>query len=211
MICDRILYVPEYYADHRNYSFPGWSSPEVFGRQAPVSVEYCSGNGAWIVEKALSHPEQDWVAVEIQFERVRKIWSKARNLNLQNLFIVCGEGLTFTCDYAPARSFCAVYVNFPDPWPKARHAKNRLLSPSFFAKLSTACLWSAPLTIVTDHLGYTQDITGAMKTDPLWTPVFPSPHYLIGCKNYGTSAFETLFRSQGKPIHYMQYQNRPLT
>src|SRR5579863_3755958 len=123
MIHDRILYVPEYYDHHGDYQFPGWLSAEVFGREAPIEVEYCSGNGAWIVEKALKDPSRNWVAVEMQFERVRKIWSKIHNLNLKNLLVVCGEALTFTRYYVPKGSFAAAYVNFPDPWPKAKHAK----------------------------------------------------------------------------------------
>src|ERR1700723_523011 len=90
MIHDRVLYVPEYYDKHSEFVFPGWENPEVFERAAPIEAEYCAGNGAWIVEKATRHPERNWVAVEIQFDRVRKIWSKVQNLGLKNLFIVCG-------------------------------------------------------------------------------------------------------------------------
>jgi tRNA (guanine-N7-)-methyltransferase len=123
LIHDRVLFVPQYYDRHHEWTFPGWESPEVFGRKAPIEVEYCTGNGAWIIEKALANPDRNWVAVEVQFERVRKIWSKMCNEKITNLFIVCGEALTYTRFYVPSHSFSAAYINFPDPWPKEKHAK----------------------------------------------------------------------------------------
>ncbi len=208
MVCDHILYVPEYYDRHQDYVFPGWASPAVFGREAPVEVEYCTGNGAWIVEKALAHPDRNWVAVEIQFDRVRKIWSKIHNLNIKNLFIVCGEGLTFTKYYVPADSFSAVYVNFPDPWPKEKHAKNRLLQEPFLTEVSRASKEGAPAMMVTDHADYMRQIVDGMLAHPCWEPSYPHPHYIPHLEGYGTSYFDALWREQGIDIHYIQCVNR---
>jgi tRNA (guanine-N7-)-methyltransferase len=208
MIHDHVLYVPEYYDRHQEYFFPSWASLEVFGREAPVEVEYCTGNGAWIVGKALAHPERNWVAVELQFERVRKIWSKIHNFNLKNLFIVCGEGLTFTRYYAPPQGFAAAYVNFPDPWPKEKHAKNRLLKEPFLTEMARACSPGALATIVTDHAEYTDRITQAMLANSLWAPCFPSPYYVTDYEGYGTSYFDALWRNQGISVRYMQYLNK---
>lgn len=208
MIHDRVLYVPEYYDKHTEFVFPGWESPEIFERAASIEAEYCSGNGAWIVEKAIRHPERNWVAIEIQFDRVRKIWSKVQNLGLKNLFIVCGEGLTFTKYYVPPRSFSGTYVNFPDPWPKDRHAKKRLLQEPFFTEISRVSTLGAIATVATDHPGYTHQIIEAMLNNPLWEPLFPPPHYVTEFEGYGASYFEELWRTQGAPLHYIQFANR---
>lgn len=207
MIHDWVLYVPEYYDRHQDYVFPGWASPEVFGRDAPVEVEYCSGNGAWIVERALQHPDRNWVAVEVQFERARKIWSKIHNFNLKNLLVVCGEGLTFTRYYIPKGSVTAVYVNFPDPWPKERHAKNRILQEPFFTEISAAMIPGGVATFVTDHADYTCQITESLLASPHWKARFPHPHYVTDYEGYGTSYFDALWRDQGISVHYMQYLN----
>ncbi len=207
MICDHVLYVPEYYDRHQEYTFPGWESPEVFGREAPIEVEYCTGNGAWIAERALAHPDRNWVAVEIQFDRVRKIWSKIHNLNLKNLFIVCGDGLAFTKYYAPSESFSSLYVNFPDPWPKEKHAKNRLLREPFLTEMARASKLGAIATIVTDHADYMTQVVSGMQASPAWQPCFPEPHYVTEFEGYGTSYFDALWREQGIKIHYMQFKN----
>ncbi len=208
LICDQVLYVPEYYDRHHEYTFPGWSSPEVFGREASIEIEYCSGNGAWIAEKALAHPERNWVAVELQFERARKIWSKIQNLKLKNLLVVCGEALTFTKYYVQEAVFTASYVNFPDPWPKERHLKNRLLQEPFFSELSRVSLPSAVLTIATDHAAYAHSTIEGLQASSQWASCHPAPHYITEYPGYGTSYFDELWREKGIDIHYIQYCNR---
>jgi tRNA (guanine-N7-)-methyltransferase len=64
MIEDRILYIPTRCETYDDFSFPGWSAPDLFGNDNPVHIEYCSGNGAWIAEKAVGNPNINWVAVE---------------------------------------------------------------------------------------------------------------------------------------------------
>src|ERR1700733_14510049 len=88
---DHIFYVPTRCETYSNFIFPGWNSPLFFANENPVSIEYCSGNGAWIAEKAKGDPKMNWVAVEKKFMRVRKIWSKIKNLGLNNLIVICGE------------------------------------------------------------------------------------------------------------------------
>lgn len=205
LIHDRVLFVPEYYDRHQEWIFPGWESPEVFGRKAPIEVEYCTGNGAWIIEKARANPDRNWVAVEVQFERVRKIWSKMRNENLTNLFIVCGEALTFTRFYVPDNSFSMIYVNFPDPWPKDKHAKKRLLQGQFISEMARVTAPGGTATIATDHPVYTAQICAEMTAHPSWSPLFEHPYYITQWEDYGSSYFEQLWREQGVTIHYMQF------
>jgi tRNA (guanine-N7-)-methyltransferase len=210
LIHDRVLFVPEYYDRHHEWKFPGWQSPEVFGRQAPIEIEYCTGNGAWIIDKALKNPDRDWVAVEVQFERVRKIWSKMRNENISNLLIVCGEALTFTRYYVPENSFSAAYVNFPDPWPKEKHAKKRLLQEPFITEMARGLIPGAAVTIVTDHPGYTAQVTHGMRANPLWSAVFEDPYYVTQWEDYGTSYFDQLWKEQGLQIHYLQFRKEAI-
>ena len=205
LIYDRVLFVPEYYDRHHEWTFPGWASPEVFGNTAPVEVEYCTGNGAWIIEKALANPDRNWVAVELQFDRVRKIWSKMRNEKITNLFIVSGEALTFTRYYIPDKSVSAIYINFPDPWPKEKHAKKRLLQEPFITEMARVTATGGTATIVTDHAGYTAQISETMLTNASWSPLFEAPYYVTEWEGYGSSYFGELWREQGITIHYLQF------
>ena len=134
LLKDGVLYVPEYYDNHSAFGHLDWKV--IFGNTNPVSIEFCSGNGEWIIQKAQDNPDTNWVAVELQFERVRKIYSKRHNLGINNLLIVCGEALTFARHYVADASVEQAYINFPDPWPKKRHAKHRLIKPPFPKELA---------------------------------------------------------------------------
>lgn len=198
-----MLFVPTYYDRHQEWVFPGWEDPSLFGNSNPVSIEYCSGNGLWAIEKAKQYPERNWVAVEIQFERVRKIWSKCQNEKLSNLLIVCGEALTFTRYYLPASCVQEMYVNFPDPWPKEKHAKNRLLQPAFVEEVARIIRPGGGATLVTDDPDYCEQMSRVMRENLNWKPSFPEPYYVTDWTDYGRSYFDTLWREKGRTIRYL--------
>lgn len=205
-----VLFVPEYSDRHKEWTFPGWDDPSIFGNNNRVCIEYCSGNGTWIFEKAIAYPEQNWVAVEYDFERVRKIWSKAQNKKLTNLFVVYGEALTFTREYLPANCLDKAYINFPDPWPKLKHAKNRLLQGPFIEELSKVLKTEGTLTAVTDDEPYCTQIIKGFLEHPTWQSTYPEPFYVKEWPGYGASFFDTLWRGKGCVIKYMNFINRKI-
>lgn len=202
---NRVLFVPEYYEEHKSYSFPKWQDPELFGNSSPVCIEYCSGNGDWIIEKAKQHKETNWVAVEQRFDRVRKIWSKMQNNNIQNLLIVCGEALTFSKDYLGHASVNGIFINFPDPWPKRTHAKHRLIRTPFVDEITRLITPKGTMTLVTDDATYCQQMVDVVLENPSWHSAFPKPHYVLQWEGYGSSYFDALWRQKGKEIHYLNF------
>jgi len=194
LLQERIFYVPDFYQAHERALFPSFDS--LFGNQNPVHIEYCSGNGEWVVDKAVSHPEINWIAVELKFDRLCKINSKAQNCGLENLFIISGEALTFSREYLPDGQLDAVYVNFPDPWPKDRHAKHRLIRRPFSKELWRTVKKEGSITLVTDDIPYLEQMRYEMQE---WTPKPPSS------TAYGSSYFDRLWRSKGLTIHTLYY------
>jgi tRNA (guanine-N7-)-methyltransferase len=200
---DKIFFIPNYYDNHNAYSFPLWRN--IFGNDYPVFIEYCSGNGAWIIEKA-KDITKNFVAVEIRFDRARKIWSKIKNLALDNVFVVCGEGLTFTKEYLTPQCIDGVFVNYPDPWPKKKHAKNRLFQPPFVEELYKVIRPQGVVTVVTDDSVYGCQIIDSMLAGSNWISVFPPPYFITNWNEYGFSYFDSLWREKGKTIHYFQFK-----
>jgi tRNA (guanine-N7-)-methyltransferase len=201
-----IFFVPSYYDKHHEFTFPTFDHPDLFGNTNPVFLEYCSGNGSWIVEKALEQPQVNWVAVEKDFERVRKIWSKIQNNNLQNLRIICGEALTFTKHYLLDASLDHIYINFPDPWPKDRHAKHRLIQPPFSLEMARVLKPCQKAILVTDDSTYCAQMCRVMVSTPSFKPSFVAPYWVSDWEGYGTSFFESLWRKKGKTIRYIQME-----
>ncbi|MBI5773822.1 MAG: tRNA (guanosine(46)-N7)-methyltransferase TrmB [Verrucomicrobia bacterium] len=104
---------------------------EMFPRPQPLAVELGSGDGSFLVQYASLHPENNFIGVERLLGRLRKIDRKGRRLGLTNLRVVRVEAAYFLEYLLPPECAAALHVYFPDPWPKRRHHKNRLINERF--------------------------------------------------------------------------------
>lgn len=204
-IQDKVFYVPDYYFEYEKFAFPSWSDRNIFCNRAPVHLEYCSGNGDWIIAKAKSERDKNWVAVEKRFDRVRKIWSKLKNDNVENLFIICGKGEIFSRYYVPAGSVDGVYVNFPDPWPKDRHAKHRIIQEKFLEDLSRITKEGAEVSLVTDDCVYSIQMVKKFLENKNFESCYREPYYLKDLPDYGRSWFDNLWRAMKREIRYIKF------
>jgi len=208
LIKDRIWYVPDYYDRYEEFKFPGWQSEQIFKNDHPIKVEYCSGNGTWIAAKAEADKNANWVAVELRFQRIRKIGSKIHNLQLDNLFAICGEAYNVTHRYFPSDCVDEIFINFPDPWPKKRHAKHRLIQPKFLDEVWRILKKDRPITFVTDDPDYSELTIAEFLQHPGFESSYPAPYYITEKEGYGTSFFEELWREKGKKIRYHSFCKR---
>lgn len=198
--------IPSYYSKYEEFSFPGWDV--VFPKSQPIHIEYCSGNGRWIAEMAKRHPDKNWVAVEKRFDRVRKIWAKQQNEGIDNLFIVWGAAELFTKYYVPTASVQGVYINFPDPWPKDRHAKHRIVQTPFISLVEERLTDDGTVQLVTDDPDFMGQMVEVMQASELESS-YPKPYYITDHPDYGSSWFEDLWREKGRTIHYLRYGRLP--
>jgi tRNA (guanine-N7-)-methyltransferase len=194
---DGVFFIPPQ-VEIGTFQFPGWEA--YFQEPAPVHVEFCSGNGSWIIEKALAFPSINWVAVEKRYDRVRKIWSKRTNSGIKNLLIVFGDARVFMKEYMPQQSVSEIYINFPDPWPKRRHAKHQIVNDLLFQEAKRVIIPEGRLIFVTDDEPYSSYF---IERQQHCTSHFKQAMEKASVpENYGTSFFHDLFLSQGKKIHY---------
>lgn len=205
LLLDQFFYLPSHFSGYEKFPLPPLSS--LFGKEAPVAIEYCSGNGEWIIEKAKAHPEYNWIAVEKRIDRVRKIWARGKNANLKNLLTVFGEAKTFTEHYLGDSSISRVYINFPDPWPKNRHSKHRLVQKPFALLLKRVLEPLGEAIFVTDDPEYSQQMIDAMLKESGWKSASPPPYYLNEWKNFGMSYFLDLWQKKNLSIHYHRFIN----
>lgn len=106
---------------------------EVFGRKAPLHAELGSGKGRFITQTALRNPEVNYLAIEAQKDVAYYIAQKAKEMELTNLRVLVFDINNITDIFAPQEAD-RFYINFCDPWPKARHAKRRLTHANFLRK-----------------------------------------------------------------------------
>ena len=103
------------------------SSLSSFSRGKNISLDIGCGNGEFIAELALRNPTKYFIGLEIKYGRIIKCLKKAEINKLDNLkFILCDASLLIK-EIIPKRSLNKVFINNPDPWPKDRHEKNRLM------------------------------------------------------------------------------------
>src|SRR6266436_4962142 len=104
---------------------------KIFPKAQPVEVELGSGDGSFLVEYAALHPEHNFIGVERLLGRIRKMDRKGLRLGLTNLRGVRIESSYFLEYLLPRHSVAALHIYFPDPWPKRKHRRHRLINDRF--------------------------------------------------------------------------------
>jgi tRNA (guanine-N7-)-methyltransferase len=201
--------IPNHYSEHK-FIFGEEKEQIFFNPSHKICMEFCSGNGSWIIEKARLNEAILWLAVELRFDRARAIWSKMQKLGLRNLLVVYGEAGTFVQHYVPDALTDEIFINFPDPWPKRRHAKNRLMRSDFMQQLSRILKKNGTITFVTDDPSYSEQTIQDTLRGGEWESVLPFPFYQTDWVDYGTSYFESLWKSKGLAIRYHRFRKKAI-
>jgi tRNA (guanine-N7-)-methyltransferase len=128
--------------------------PLLFPQMQPLEVELGSGDGSFLVDYAARHPELNLIGVERLLGRLRKIDRKGRRAGLANLRCVRIEAWYFLKYLLPEHSVRAIHVYFPDPWPKRKHHKHRLINTDFPATARQALAPGGVVYLRTDDAAY---------------------------------------------------------
>ncbi len=104
---------------------------ELFPQPQPLEVELGCGDASFLIEYARRHPERNFLGVERLLGRLQKLDRKGRRAGLTNLRGVRIESAYFLRYLLPAHSATALHIYFPDPWPKKKHRRHRLINESF--------------------------------------------------------------------------------
>ncbi len=123
---------------------------QIFGRHAPKILEIGSGMGDVTLSLAKQHPENDYLAVEVYKPGIGGLIRQADSANINNIRIICHDIVEVIEYQIENRCLDEVYIFFPDPWPKKRHHKRRLVNPGFMSLLTTKLKTHARLFIATD-------------------------------------------------------------
>jgi tRNA (guanine-N7-)-methyltransferase len=139
---------------------------EEFGRRAPLVLEIGSGMGDATAEMAAADPDRDYLAVEVHTPGIAHLLSLVELRGLTNVRVASGDALDLLAQLPPG-VLDAVHVFFPDPWPKARHHKRRLIQPAHVALLRSRLAPGGTLHCATDWADYAATALTALAADPL--------------------------------------------
>jgi tRNA (guanine-N7-)-methyltransferase len=140
---------------------------QVFGRTAPVILEIGFGMGETTAAIAAAHPEHDYLGLEVHAPGVGALLKRVDELGLGNVRVIRHDAVEVVADMISPASLAGVHVYFPDPWPKKRHHKRRLLQPGFVHALSERLVPGGYLHAATDWEEYAAEILVTLAAEPL--------------------------------------------
>ena len=168
----------------------------VFPRPVPVEVDAGCGEGAFLVEMAARFPERNFLGIERLLGRIRKTCRRVTARNLENVRVLRLETAYTIQHLLPPSSVSVFHVMFPDPWPKRKHQRRRLVNNPFLDTIHMALAENGELRLTTDDADYFRQMqaVGLARTDFEAVPWPDDP-------GYPQTDFEKGFRAQGLPIH----------
>jgi len=169
----------------------------------PLEVELGAGDGSFLAAYAEARPDTNFLGVERLLGRLRKIDKKGCRAGLANLRLLRLEADYLTRHLLKPGSVQAFHIYFPDPWPKRRHWKNRLVNEGFAGILARALAPGGFVHLRTDDPPYFAQMQAAFAACPAFTPVETPPELLA----FQTD-FERGFHARGVPTLHQSCQKR---
>jgi len=179
-----------------------------FGRSAPVVLEIGCGAGTSTLAMAQAEPHLDVVAVEVYRRGLAQLLSAIDRDGLTNIRLVRGDAVDVLEHMFGTDSLTGVRVFFPDPWPKARHHKRRLLQPATVALIADRLRHGGVLHAATDHAGYAEQIAEVGDAEPRLRRVTASDPLPISVQRPVTK-YEGKAQHAGSAVAELLWEKRP--
>ncbi|MCP2245193.1 tRNA (guanine-N7-)-methyltransferase [Lentzea aerocolonigenes] len=181
-----------------------------FGRSAPVLLEIGSGMGETTSQLVAAAPELNYVAVEVYKPGLAQLLLRAEHLGgLDNLRVLRGDAVDLLTDHVAPASLHGVRIFFPDPWPKKKHHKRRLVQPEFVALLASRLEPGGVLHLATDWEHYAEQMLEVCSGERLLTNMYdgwaPRPDWRPVTK------FEQRAVNEGRVSHDLMFKRNDLT
>ena len=138
------------------------SFADQFDRDAPVVLEIGFGNGDTLVEQAATNPDRDFLGIEVHEPGVGHCLLKAEAAAISNLRLINHDAIEVLEHQVPLASLTRLNLYFPDPWPKKRHHKRRIVQPGFVDLVAERLVRGGTLNIATDWANYAEHIDEVM-------------------------------------------------
>ena len=177
----------------------------VFDRSAELALEIGYGNGQFLLEQALAHPERDHVGIELSWSGATRLFKRLDKHDVRNVRTLLVDAEVALRRLFEPGSLHEVFVNHPCPWPKARHHRRRLLQGAGLALLADRMRTSARLTVVTDHAEYAEWLGERLQEQR----ALESCHATVEAGDIPgrhPTKYQLKAMARGVPIHYFEWR-----
>jgi len=174
-----------------------------------VALELGFGRGELLLELAEASPKRAFLGVEISRKRVEKVARRAEKRALENVFLLHAPAEYALERVLPAGRVDECWVHCPDPWPKKRHWRRRLIQAPLVERLAAALAPGALLHFSTDHPGYRDWIADVMATQIWFGNLHAPAPWTAEPPARSATAYEREWREEGREIAYFDYRRAP--
>jgi tRNA (guanine-N7-)-methyltransferase len=174
--------------------------PELFGNANPVEMEIGMGKGTFLTEQAKAHPEINFFGIEYARWFWRYASDRLRRNGCNNARTVRAEANFFLTEFVSNETISVMHIYFPDPWPKKRHHKRRLIQPPFMQHVVRVLIPRGRVQIVTDHQDYHEQIDEVVTKSGMTIVDYNRPGSANDGEFVGTN-FERKYQRQGRPFY----------
>lgn len=174
---------------------------KLFAKPQPLEVELGCGDASFITKYAKLYPDRNFIGVERLLGRIVKLHKKGRRAGLTNLRGVRIENAYFLEWLLPEHTASAIHVYFPDPWPKKKHRRHRLINERFPALAHAALKSGGCVYLRTDDADYFEQMQTVFAASPLFKPT-ETPAELAAV----VTDFEADFNAQGIATRRAAYE-----
>ena len=148
---------------------------KAFGRTAPLVIEIGSGMGEATEVMAAADPDRDLLAVDVHIQGLGRLLRRAEDAGLTNVRVAEGDAVVLLQEMLGDGSVDEIRVFFPDPWPKARHHKRRLVQQGFLDLAATRLRRGGTLHVATDWAPYADQVSALLHAHPAYDVVHEGP------------------------------------
>lgn len=189
----------------RTLPFPAdWDAE--FGFSGPLELEIGFGDGRFTVRRALAEPATRFVGLEVSSTSLQRALKSLRRAGVENVRLA-KVGAEFAVRQLFAKeSLDGVVVNFPDPWPKGKHERHRLLKRPFFELASSRLRPGGEIRLATDHAAYLEYALAEAAASGLFVATFPEPPEAVFETKYALK-----WKERGIPLNYVVFRRAGAT
>jgi len=183
--------------------------PALYARCAPCTIEIGFGNGDNLLRLAAAHPQRDFLGIEVHRAGIGRLLLALEAQQLRNVRIVCHDAVEVLAAQLAPLSVQEILILFPDPWPKKRHHKRRLLQAPFVALAASRLAPGGQLRLATDWEPYAQHMLETLNASAALENLAPDGAFVPRPGEREPTRFERRGERLGHEVWDLAYRKRP--